>query len=307
MSEEAESARQKAIDEQAMAWWARCDAGPLSTEDRAAFDAWLAEDAAHRAAFDDALRLFRDVQALWAGTPASKRWHWQVPALALLAASLAMFFRFDELSLLWRSDFHTGIGETRLVTLEDGSQVQLAAKSAIGVNYSAQRRLRLLEGEAWFQVAPDAARPFVVAVAGSTVTALGTAFDIALEQNHAEVTVAENRVAVASGGQKVIVEAGRQSAFGAGAPISPPEPVDLFKVTSWRRGRLVFEDKPLGEVLETLGRYHHGYFFATPSVQGLHITGTFDATNPVGTVHAIEASLNLHAVHLTDYLIYLHE
>ncbi len=309
MNEEAEFPRQKSIDEQAMAWWVRCDAGPLSGEDRTAFDAWLAEDAAHRAAFDDASRLFRKVQAMWAGgAPEFKRRPWRAPALALLAASLAMFFWFDELSLLWRSDFRTGTGETRLVTLDDGSEVQLAARSAIAVNYKgAQRRLGLLEGEAWFQVAPDAARPFVVEVAGGTVTALGTAFDIALEHDHAEVSVTENRVAVASGGQNIIVDEGRQSSFGSGAPITPPEPVDLFKVTSWRRGRLIFEDKLLSEVLETLGRYHRGYFFAAPSVQRQRVTGTFDATDPLGTIRALEASLNLHVAYLTDYLVYLHE
>jgi len=309
MNEEAEFPRQKSIGEQAMAWWVRCDAGPLSPEDRTAFDAWIAEDAAHRAAFDDASRLFGEVQAMWAGgAPAAKRRHWRAPALALLAASLAMFFWFDELSLLWRSDFRTGTGETRLVTLEDGSQVELAARSAIAVNYKgAQRRLGLLEGEAWFEVAPDPARPFVVDVAGGTVTALGTAFDIALERNHAEVSVAENRAVVESGGQNVIVEEGRQSAFGAGAPITRPEPADLFKVTSWRRGRLIFEDQPLSEVLETLGRYHHGYFFAAPSVRRQRVTGSFDATNPLGTIRALEASLNLHAAYFTDYLVFLYE
>jgi len=309
MDEEARLARQKRIDEQAMAWWVRCDAGPLSKEDQTKFEAWLAEDAAHRAAFDDASRLFREVQAMWAGSaPVWRQRRWRAPALALLAASLAIFFWFNELSLLWRSDFRTGTGETRLVTLEDGSRVQLSARSAIAVNYKGgQRRLGLLQGEVWFQVAPDAARPFVVDVADGTVTALGTAFDIATERNQAEVSVAEHRVEVASGSQNVIVEEGQQSVFGAGAPITRPQSVDLFMITSWRRGRLIFDDQPLSEVLEKLGRYHHGYFLASPSVQRLRVTGSFDAANPLGTVRALEVSLNLHITYLTDYLVYLHE
>ena len=66
-----------------------------------------------------------------------------------------------------------------------------------------ERRLTLLEGEAWFEASPNPARPFVVAAASGTVTALGTAFDIALESETARVTVTEHRVAIASQGRSL--------------------------------------------------------------------------------------------------------
>jgi FecR protein len=76
------------------------------------------------------------------------------------------------------------------VTLADGSHVELNSQSAIAIHYDAgQRRVRLLEGEAWFEVSPDPVRPFVVEASGGTVTALGTAFNVDAEKERAHVTV----------------------------------------------------------------------------------------------------------------------
>ncbi|PWB93638.1 FecR family protein [Methylosinus sporium] len=295
----------------ALAWWVKCDAGPLSAADRVAFAAWLAADPAHRAAFDEAAHLFSEVQDLWTGgqVSARKRPARVAPVAALLAASLAAFLLFDELALRFRADVLTGTGETRVVELEDGSRAHLSARSALAIRYRAgERRLALLAGEAYFEAAPDPARPFVVEAAGATVTALGTAFDIALEdKSNAEVAVAEHRVAVASGGARAIVEEGRHSRFGAGAPITEPAPVDFFRIGGWRRGRLVFEDEPLADVLATLGRYHHGFLFAAPSVRGLLVTGSFDAANPIGAASALEAALGVKTLSISKYMIFIYK
>ncbi|WP_026191768.1 FecR family protein [Methylosinus sp. LW4] len=294
----------------ALAWWVKCDAGPLSAADRAALDAWLAADPSHRAAFDEASRLFDDVQELWTGgrPGLAKRPARITPFAALLAASLAAFLFFDEIALRFRADVLTGVGETRVVELADGSHAHLSARSALTIHYSAgERRIALLAGEAYFEAAPNAARPFVVEAAGATVTALGTAFDIALEdKTHAEVAVAEHRVAVTSGDARTIVEEGRQSRFGADARTTEPSPVDLFRVGGWRRGRLVFEDAPLADVLATLGRYHRGFLFAAPSLRGLRVTGSFDAANPIGAASALEAALGVKTLSLSSYLIYIY-
>ncbi|MGO9720580.1 MAG: FecR family protein [Methylocella sp.] len=304
----------KDIHETATAWWVKRDAGPLPREDHAAFEAWLAQDPANRAAFDEVsllcgeLRALRQGRAPVASAPVRRR-PWLASAFALLAASLALAFLFNDMPILWRANFHTGTGETRFVTLEDGSQVQLGAKSAIALHYSAaQRRLTLLEGEAWFQAAPNIARPFIVEAAGGTVTALGTAFDIALENAHVDVAVAEHPVAVSSGGQTVLVAEGQQSSFDAGTPASSPVQADIDSVTAWRRGNLIFIDKPLGEVVTTLGRYHHGYvFIPDPTLRQLRVTGRFHAADPLGAITTLEASLGLHAIHLTNYLVFLRE
>ena len=103
-------------------------------------------------------------------------------AVALAIAVFAMFLAPTDLFLAWRADHYASVGETRFVTLEDGSHVHLDSRSAIAVRYDgSQRRIALLQGEAWFEVAPNKDRPFVVEAAGGSVTARGTAFDLALE------------------------------------------------------------------------------------------------------------------------------
>ena len=112
-----------------------------------------------------------------------------------------------------------------------------------------ERRVTLLRGEAWFAVAPDVARPFSVETAAGTATALGTAFDVSIQGARTEVTVTEHRVRLSGAGPSVIVEEGAQSAFAPGVAAVAPYSVDTDHVTAWRRGKLIFDDKPLAEVL----------------------------------------------------------
>lgn len=299
------SARETAID-----WWLRRNEGPLSRKEQAAFDAWLASDEANAAAFDKISSMGGFMASRWpgAGTVRKSRKS-RRKAVAALAGAIALLVFFDDISLFLRSDYVTGAGETKLVTLEDGSRVQLDAKSAIAVRYKAgQRRLALLEGEAWFEAAPDPSRPFVVEAAGGTVTALGTAFDVVLQKAQAHVTVTQHSVLVASGGQNVIVEEGQQSAYAESEAAQAPEPTDVARATAWRRGKLIFENQPLGEVARTLGRYHHGYvYFVNSALRSRRVTGVFNTDDPIAALDEIELSLGLHAAHLTKYLTVVYE
>jgi transmembrane sensor len=308
MQDDSDKTDQPDAHDAATAWWVRRDAGPLARGEERAFAAWLAADAANAAAFDEIVALLGEVRALRpraaARAPRRRR---RAFAATLLAASLAGVAAFDQLALILRADMRTGVGETRMIRLDDGSRVTLAGRSAIAVDYREQRRgITLLEGEAFFEAAPDAARPFVVTAAGASVTALGTAFDIALDSAGTRVSVAEHAVTVDSGGRAVRVDEGRQSVFAEGAPAGAPHPVETADITAWRRGRLIFVDRPLGEVVDILARYHRGYILvASDALRRLRVTGVFDAKDPIGALRAIEASLDLDAIHLTDYLVLL--
>jgi transmembrane sensor len=308
MSEDYEKNEEPDVHDAATAWWVRRDAGPLSREEQRAFTDWLAADAANAAAYDEIVALCGEVRALRPrATPARAPRRRRIVAATALAASLAGIVAFDQLALILRADARTGVGETRVIRLEDGSRVTLAGRSAIAFHYGASRRaVTLLEGEAFFEAAPDAARPFVVTAAGASVTALGTAFDIALDAAGAQVSVAEHAVSVESGGRAVRVEQGRHTAFATGAPASAPSSTAVDDLTAWRRGRLIFVDRPLGEVVDILARYHRGYVVvAGDALRRLRVTGVFDAKDPIGALRAIEASLDLDAIHLTDYLVLL--
>ncbi|CAN2535588.1 Protein+FecR [Methylocapsa aurea] len=303
---EAELERRRA----AIAWWMRLDSGASTPAERKAFAAWLTADAANKAAFDDICRLWGDLEVVrprLAPTPASRRdgrgrlpRPGQSPAAALAGLALALAFSFDELSIRWRARALTGTGELRSLSLEDGSRVELGPDSAIATDFSgAERRVALLRGEAWFAVAPDAARPFSVATPAGTATALGTAFDVSIQGARTEVTVTQHRVRLSGAGPSVIVEEGAQSAFAPGVAAVAPYPVDADQVTAWRRGKLIFDDKPLVEVLAILARYRGGYIIlADPALRGRRVTGVFETTAPETALRAIQKSLGLRALSL---------
>lgn len=304
-----DSPRVAAVD-----WWIRMRAGPLSPGEQAQFSAWRARDPRNAAAFDDMAEMCGLVESLALARPAVRRRLaptrriFAAAAAAVAGVALVLGVAFDDLAARLRSDIYAGVGAPRSVTLEDGSRVELDARSALAVHFEAgRRRLVLLQGEAWFQVAPDASRPFVVEAGGGSVTARGTAFDIALAQGEARVTVTEHSVEVASGGGAVIVGEGAQSVFAPDTAARTPQPVDVKRATAWRRGKLIFENKPLGEVLAALGRHRRGYVYCVGGDScARRVTGVFDAGDPLQALREIETFLGLRAIHITDYLIVLH-
>lgn len=196
-------------------------------------------------------------------------------AATALAAALALW--------LWMPGavqfYHTRAGEQRSILLADGSRVTLNSASTVEVELGKRRRIvRLLSGEALFQVSHDPARPFDVYADGAVVRAIGTEFNVNLTPRYAEVTVLEGRVAVMSEAQATVPLAGaaslgrpmlRKFPAPAGAMIlgvaqqvlitshgmHAPRPVnDLAATTAWTRGQLVFEHRPLGEVVDEFDR-----------------------------------------------------
>lgn len=297
--------------DQAIEWWLRQNDGPLSKSDRAAFEAWIAADEANKVAFEKLSRIGGLIEARHFGRKQHRkaRGSRAKVAAATVAGAVALFVLYDDVSIYLQSDYRTGPAETRRILLEDGSEVELAPRSAIAVRYEpGRRRLVLLRGEAWFEASPDAARPFVVTATEGTITALGTAFDVALEQGLAQVTVTKHRVKVTSGGTDVLVAEGQQTSFTPGVAASQPQPVDLAQATAWRRGKLIFANKPLGEVVEALGRYHTGtVVFANNALRMRPVSGVFKANDPRAAFDEIETSLGLHTARLTDYLVIIYD
>jgi len=300
-----DGARDGAID-----WWMRQHSGPLSNKEQAEFEAWLASDAANRVAFQKISRITGEIAARGPRAAAGRKRRRSLEmAAGGIALGVVLYASIDDLFLSLRSDYITGTGQRQTVTLGDGSHVELDARSAIAVRYdTGQRRVSLLQGEAWFDVSPDPARPFVVEAAGGTVTALGTAFDVDVEKAWAHVMVTSHRVAVESGGEKLIVGEGQQSAFAEGTPAPPPEPVNIEQATAWRRGKLIFRNKPLGEVVAALGRYHHGtVYFTNAALRARPVSGVFRTDDALAAFDQIETALGIHAFRLSNYLIFLYE
>lgn len=301
----------------AIQWWVRIDGGDLSPSELAAFRAWLSGDPRNEAAFEEVCDFWGSWQSLprpavqaYLSGRSSQRRRKGIAAAAGVAAAAAMaaLLFLDGIWIWWRADIRTGISEFRTVTLPDGSHAHLNALTALAVDYSGdKRRVSLLEGEAWFEIEKDPSRPFTVDAAGGTITARGTAFDVATDKTRTEVTVTEHSIEVAAEGSTVVVESGRQTAYGPDLPALSPYEVDAESVTSWRRGKLIFKDKPLGDVVAALSRYHRGLIFVVSAdVRDRRVTGVFRIDQPMEAVRAIEAHLGVKSLHLSDYLILLH-
>lgn len=228
-----------------------------------------------------------------------------------LASTVAIALWLPGAIRFWTSDFHTQWGERRDFTLEDGSRISLNTHSALSVEFSPKQRLvQLLEGEAFFQVTHDPARPFVVATSHSRVQVTGTAFDVYTHDERMTVTVLEGRVRVypdRAEDKGIELTAGLQ-ASGDTQGLGPVLRVDTQQAVAWREGLLVFELQPLAAVIDELNRYYPGkLMIADPRIRDRTISGAFHLTRPWDILAAIEKTLGLSSLNLSGALTLIYQ
>lgn len=211
-----------------------------------------------------------------------------------IAASLLLGILgvFSGLQYLKAPTYSTQIGEQRLVTLSDGSRVELNADSSIRVRYSADQRLvELTAGQALFSVAKNPRRPFIVRTGDTDVKAVGTQFDVYRKASQTVVTVLEGRVAVAGREQvsailsssnapaePVLLSAGEQAVVRPSATIAA-QPANVNAAVAWTEGLLMFESTPLREVVHEFNRHNlKPLVIEDEALQSLEISGVFPAT-----------------------------
>lgn len=290
----------ESIRVEASGWIARLEADDVSEADRRALQEWLSASSANRSAFEAMRRTWHRLDAL--GCLASdvpiqpQRRKVGTARLAGIAALLALLvtaglqtFEFDT-PLRYR----TAVGHQSTISLPDGSSVQLNTDSAMEVQFMPrQRRIRLMRGEALFDVAPDAARPFVVQADRQFIRAIGTMFLVHLVRDGSvDVTVTEGIVEVAPD-EPPAVAAGlsasaarltaneRLVAPSGGSPrVARVDPVELDRQLAWRRGMLQFDGEPLRSVVAEVERYTELEFeFADPALEEIRLGGYFRATD----------------------------
>lgn len=197
--------------------------------------------------------------------------------------------------------FETGIGEVRIVTLEDGSVLTLNTASRVAVRYDdARRSIRLAEGEVLFDVARDPARPFVVDAGQAAVRAVGTSFTVRrLADAPIEVLVREGVVELtrATAPAPVRLAANMRAQARPGAEAAPVAiaPAEMARELAWREGRLAFEGETLAAAAAHFARYSETRIVVDPAVAGQEITGLFAANDPVSFARAAALSLDLEA------------
>ena len=232
-------------------------------------------------------------RAVFLGARGYRGW---LAAACLGAISITAVFVFR-----WEQGrYSTALGEQRIVTLADGSVVELNTNSVLKVGFTEhQRSIHMIKGEAFFRVAHDTSRPFVVNAGEASVKAVGTQFNVRMSSIGTLVSVVEGTVEVRDDTPDAQSAVGAPSAVrvttGEEASITPAHPQDsskrltVAKITtsaaqrsaSWTRGRVEFENTPLIDVLSEFQRYRDvRILIDDESIRQLKLTGSFDAHDP---------------------------
>jgi len=322
----------------AAAWFARRRLGRWSEADALEFAAWLRADAANTAAWASFERLWGQVETVRddpkilairerARQSASRRQTLRhfLRVSGALAASLVVA------AVIWWSvrhgiapldhqasnlradtsavptptlvrDISTDIGERSLLVLADGSKVTLNTASAVHADYTGrERRLTLLRGEAFFDVAKDANRPFIVFAGSREVVAVGTAFDIRVQDRRLKITLVEGKVRIAPASDLTV--AGSSPIRPVSAITLEPgsaliaqegdadqiERLDVARVTSWRTGKLVFDGERLAEVVAEMNRYSRQKLqIVDPALEERRVSGVFEPAEGPAFAKALE-------------------
>lgn len=291
------------LSDQAIDWMVRLRSGRATADDHAAFADWRRRSPAHAAAAAQAEALWRDLGAVGVrperGCALGRR-AVLGGALAASAAALAVGSgAVGPLSGLY-ADHATRVGERREIRLPDGSLAVLNTATALSVDFSAgERRVVLHEGEALFEVDRDAARPFVVRAGSGEAQALGTVFSVRHTGGSVEVVVSEGSVEVRGGAHAVRLVADERVVLGNGGAPGAPERVDARTQTAWRRGKLIFNRRPLGDVAAEMQRYHRGRIVvADDRLRSLEVSGIFELGDADGLLRTVEQTMAAHVVRL---------
>jgi transmembrane sensor len=320
--------------EQASHWWELLHSDSASSSDHREFGEWVARSPERVEAYLETARLVKAIKSprlIWPSTAAEVlireaksspetvlpfstarvaasvdrrgarqshgRLAWAAAAVLLIGVGLVLFM------LETPQEFRTALGEQRSVLLADGSRVTLNTASTIEVNlHNGRREVRLVQGEALFEVAHDAARPFVVRAGNALLKDVGTQFNVDMRSNGTTVTVVEGQVAVDSAATSE--SAAARAGHGAGDTVEAlilrandrvvvtptgvgalQRGVNVAASVAWTQRQLMFEHRPLSEVAEEFNRYNKDRIdIDNAELKRQEVTGVFEAKDPASFV-----------------------
>ncbi len=294
-------------DKDAEYWAIRLDGQALAAAEQAELDAWLGEDerregallrAQATLAYLDRGRALQANDAAPARPAVNRRNLLMLGGAGMAAAAAGLFVAAGR-----KPAFATKLGEVRQVALADGSTATINTDSRIQVDFHArERRIALSSGEAWFQVAHDRTRPFIVAAGQVRVRAVGTAFSVRLRNGSADVLVTEGVVETWVEGheaQKVRVAAGFQAQVtdGNGGVVTAPDAAKITRALSWRGGQLALDGETLDFAVEEINRYNSKKIVVdSPRLGHEPLVGYFRTNEPEKFSSAVAALINARVI-----------
>ena len=321
------------VEDEAAAWLVRLAEEPDDVELRARFEAWLAESDLNAEIWARTSRAYDLVGSVpprhkdrWESHAANREAKLALPvarrsacaapsaagrprrrpgrpttrrlAVGIAAASLAaclIVTAMPGVLLRLEADIVTGTAELRSTVLEDGTRIHLAPESAIGVAFAnGQRRVHLVKGDAFFEVAPDASRPFVVMAGDSVASVLGTAFEARRGEDDTIVAVQHGHVRVTDDNTSPPLSESLHAgdwvrvAWPGGVTRGRTRPDEI---AAWVRGEFIARNRRVGEVVAALRRYYNGAILVTNrAFTERRVSGIYELRDPVRTLHELAAS-----------------
>jgi transmembrane sensor len=311
--------------EDAAGWFARLQGEAATGEDWLAFERWLAASPAHARAYEDLERLWveldhveitRDLGAppqparrplprrAEGGRMVSRRaWIGAGAAVAAGLAVVAVGAGFWPSAGDAGQVYRTAPGQTRTIILADGTHIRLNAASQITVSFGRDaRRVQMADAEAVFEVAHDAARPFLIAVGDRQVRVVGTEFNLRHRDGRVALTVRRGVVEVRPGdalqAQPIRVTVGQQLTHEEGRPLQTLALADGEAAFAWTNGQLIYRDRPLSEVAGDLSRrFAVPVRAADPETASMRFTGVLVTDREADVLRRLEAFAPIRVEH----------
>lgn len=292
------------IEDQARSWFVQLNGDAPESVPVAAwldFQDWLEADDAHRLAYDAVEQMWVEMDDAASAAPilapvtapitaplpadntrraarpapAGKRRSWLIPSMAAAAAMVLAVGLLPQLGRTVPTEVYQTTTEPRNVILSDGSQIYINRHTDLSVRMEKSRRaITLKDGEAAFDVAHNAERPFIIAAGDHKVQVLGTAFNVINHSDQFQVRVQRGVVAVTPAASKVAVRlTAGQKIDQIGTDAARLSADDTEGASAWRKGVLIYRNNSLEDVAKDLSRYLNKPVTLSPSAQPLHFTG----------------------------------
>ncbi|AQU83910.1 MULTISPECIES: FecR family protein [unclassified Halomonas] len=306
----------------ALSWHLRLKDDSATAQDRLDFQTWVNARNSHKAAYQEAIQLWDDIEApaqlFYQYRSAQKprprqaapgnRLGWAVAAVLMLTMLLSFELWRDPTRLdRWMADIATSSGKAQQVVLEDGSSLFLDGNSALDIALGeAQRELTLRRGRMWIDAARDPQRPLHLTAGDTSVSVLGTHFAVSRFHSRVTITVGEGQVAVRDAHQNQALLTSGQQLIVDNGKLGEIQDIDTHLALAWKEGRIIFDQAGIDDIVEQLERLLPGrVFFNAQDFADLSFSGSFSTGHPQIILEALTDLSAIEAHHLPGNMIWL--
>ncbi len=304
--------------------------GEASAAERAAVETWLKEEVQHQQYYNELQQVWEasksmgampevDENAAWqrfqqrvaASIPAAKRssftWLRAAASILLLLGVAAVIYTVASREKPVQQRMVHATNQPMVDSLPDGSVITLNKQTRL--NYpekftGAERRVRLLEGEAFFSIAPDKQHPFIIDVQQAQVAVVGTSFNVKSEKNNTIVVVETGVVKVTSGGITTELQAGEQLTVQNGTAIAEKKRVTDKLYNYYRTREFVCDDTPLERLVQVLNEaYNVRIRIGRKELNGLRLNTTFNNESLEQILNVIQLTFDVQVIHRNGEII----